>query len=154
MSEEESKINEGLQKKWKAPLDVKIVAWFFIIVGIIGILLDVLLIIGIAKSASGSPRKVFFGAFNLISGTSNGMYFLMIGTMNFITGYILKKGSKIGWWLAFAGSINGISDSILLGFLEYKNSATTGIFINLSIIIWLLYRRKIYNIGSRTEIKV
>jgi len=153
MPEEESKTNKGLQKKWKAPIDVKIVAWFFIIVGIFSLLSVMLLITGIAQLPSDNPRKVFFGTFNLVSDTSNIIYFLLIGMMNLITGYILKKGSKIGWWLAFAASINGISDSILLGFSKHKISTMTGIIIDLSIIIWLLYRRQIYNIGSRTEMK-
>ena len=147
------KLKRELQMEWKAPLDVKIIAWFSIIVGIIVLLLGILLITGIAHTLPDHPTKVLFGIIALASDTTNAIYTLIIGAMDFITGYILKKGKKIGWWLAFIGSIYGIPNYILLGFSEHKISALIGILMSLVIIIWLIYRRKLYDIGTSSELK-
>jgi hypothetical protein len=152
MSEGKGKTNEGSQEKWKAPLDVKIVAWFFIIVGIVVLLLGILLITGIAHTPPGYQKKVLWGIIDLKSDTTNAIYILMIDVMNFITGYILIKGKRIGWWLAFVGCAYGISDSVL-AFADHEISATIGILIDLIIIIWLLWRRRFYGIGIHPKIK-
>ena len=155
MSEKEriENLNIGIPKKWKAPIDVKIVAWFLIFFGILGLLSSILLMTGIAYSRPDTPRKVFFGLIILVSDEYSGIYYLMFGSLNFFTGYIIKKGKKPGWYFAFFGSIIGISDAILLGLSVHKISGTIGIFMELVLIIWLIYRRKLYNIGTKSEIK-
>ncbi len=136
---------------FKIPLDIKIIAWLFIAIGIVGTFCSMLLITGIAYSPSEEQRKVFFGTITLLSDKSSEIYFLVIGLMNFVTGYILKKGYKIGWWLAFIGCIITLSDSISLGFSKYIISALTGIFVSSIIIIWLICRRNLYFAKERTE---
>jgi hypothetical protein len=155
MSEQENikQLNMDVQKKWKAPLDVRIFAWFFIVVGIIAFLLGILLITGIAYTPPGYQKKVLGGIIVLKSDTANAIYTLILGALNFINGYILIKGKKIGWWLAFVGSIYGISDSILLGFAGHNISASIGILMSLVIIIWLFWRRRLYGIGEKIETK-
>ncbi len=145
-------MSEVLHKRWNAPLDVKIVAWLAIVVGIIVMLLGILLITGIAHSLPGRPTKVFFGIITLTSDTTSAIYTLIIGAMNFITGYVLKKGKKIGWWLAFIGGIYGISNYISLGFSEHKVSNSIGILLSFGIVIWLILRRRLFGIVIKREI--
>jgi len=154
MPEQENimQIDNDNQKKWRASLDINIIAWFYMIVGIIVFFLGILLITGIAYTPKGYQNKILGGIITLQTNIANAIYTLILGAMNFITGYFLKKGKKIGWYLALVGSIIAMSNSILLSFSDHKISALIGILMSLVIIIWLIFRRQIYNIRISPKI--
>jgi len=144
MSEKEIKEHERCLKRRLAPVDVKVFSWFYIIAGIICIFLGLLLITGIAHSFPDRQMKLFLGIISISSDIAKAIYTLIMGAINVITGYYLKKYTKIGWWLAFIGCICAILNSISLGFSRNRISASIGILISIVIIIWLLYRRNIF----------
>lgn len=133
----------------KMPLDVRIVAWLLVISAFMHFFITLLLLIGIAHSPSDYNRPVLFGTLSLGSDLSSGIYSSLLGGASLVSAYSLVRGHKFGWWFVLIFSIYNIYDALLL-LSCYPTGATIGICISFGIIGWLVYRRRLYNIG-RTE---
>jgi hypothetical protein len=130
----------------KLPKDIRIIVWILAVLAVIYFVLAALFLSGTSKFVSEGARPALFGLLSLVSETSSGMYFLVLGVAGLISVYGLKKGFKFGWWLVLVLSINSILDGLPL----LKNH-TVGVLITTSIrillIFWLFYRRRFYGIG-------
>ena len=130
----------------KMPLDVRIVKWFLFVVSFISFCIGLLLLSGLSHISSTDHRVILFGILSLTSGLSFGIYYSCMGFMAFFCGYWLSKRAKLGWWCLFIESMYNSSDALLI-FSHHKLSVLIGISINLGLIIWLFYRRRLYGIG-------
>ncbi len=138
--------------KLKMPLDVRIVAWLCFIGGFMGLGVVLLLATGSMHFAADYTRPIVFGAFSIASDLSSGIHALVTGIASLVCGYGIMKGLKFGWWLTLIYSINNIGDSVLLLLsYEHDNPAIIGMCISLALIIWLVYRRRLFKIVQKAK---
>jgi len=149
LDQNESKLTVTPARK-KMPLDARIVGWLFFITALISFFLVGLLLIGVAHSPSDYHRPVLFGTFSLTSDLSLGIHTFLMGMVSLVSAYGLIRGYKLGWWIELIFSIVSISDSMLI-FSDHPVATTTGICISIGIIIWLICRKRLYNIGRNPE---
>ncbi|HIJ69736.1 MAG TPA: hypothetical protein HPP87_00060 [Planctomycetes bacterium] len=143
------KLQEALTWK-KMPLDVKIVAWLVIISALMHFLVFTLILFGIAHHPSGYERRVFFGIFRVSSDLTASVHSFIMAAACLGYAYGLRKGYRAGWWFALAFSFHNVVDS-LFGLPDFPISTSIAILFSIMIIIWLVVRRKLYNIGETGE---
>ena len=131
----------------KMPWDAKIIGFWAFFAAAIAMFFAVLLFLGIGKFTNVEHRRIFLGLIYISSELSFGVYFLILGLINLVCGYGLLYGFKFGWWCTLAYSVNLICDSLLLT-SDYSNEKIMCICVGIGIIIWLFWRRRIYNINS------
>ena len=134
----------------KMPLDARIIGWLILVTAFMDFLFAVLLTTGISRFLTDESRLILFGTFRLASELSFGIYFFCLGLMTVVCGYGVAKGYKFGWWCMLIYSTYHIADTILI-YPHNRVNASIGICISVGIIVWLVSRRKIYNIGSRKQ---
>ena len=128
-------------------LDVRIVKWFLFVVASFLFFVSGLLLTGLSDIAENYQRFVLFGILSLTSNLSFGIYFFCTGIISVVCGYGISKGFKFGWWCLLVYSIYHFSD-ILLVFYHHQVNAIIGICIDLGLITWLIYRKRLYGIGK------
>lgn len=146
-----NKIDTNSKKSSGIPLDVKIVSLFFLILGGISVPLILLTIIGIGRFPS--PKPVLGGLILLSSHLSIEVLEFLIGVIFVVTGYGLAVKWKHGWYLCLFVSLYGILDAVSM-LKKFPASTFITICMDLGIIIWLFWRRRLYSIGIRLEMKV
>jgi len=140
-------VNEGLRK---LPIDVKIVSWILIVIGMIGLLFVVLTIIGIARKPIGYSRLAALGFLRLDTDLSYGFYNFFFSILHIIAGLSIKKLYKFSWWLTLIVLLYAVSDSILI-YHDHPPFFTFDIALSTAIIIWLFWRRKLFGIAIKRE---
>lgn len=143
-------VETGMHVGKKMPLDTRIVAYWFFFTALVGFLFGGVLVSGVGQFPSYEERLILFGAFSLVSESSFGIYYLVLGGVSFICAYGLLKGYKLGWWLVLIYCINLIVDSSM-AFSQYKITSLVGICVSVAIIVWLIYRRTSYGVGVGAE---
>ncbi len=132
------------------PLDVRIMGWIFFAASVVWLLIGLLLFTEISHIPPGDQRLTFFGMITLTSDMSFGMHSLVISLTGFLSFYGIMKGHRFGWWIALFLCINGCSDSILV-FSQHRVAAVISILMSIGIIVWLVFRRRLYNIGKKAK---
>jgi len=132
----------------KMPLDARIVAYWAYFAGFISFVFGVLLLCKAGYFPDDEVRLIAFGLVSLTSESSFAVYFLFFAFANLVCGYGLARRYKFGWWLMLILSIYTVSDFVL-ALSDNRVATTIGICINLTIIGWLICRRRVYRIGVK-----
>ena len=140
------KLQEDLARK-KMPLDVRIIAWFFVAGAIIIFFMVALSFFGLLHFNPGYSPSVLFGLVSLDSDFTSATYYSLFAVLELICAYGLITGRAYGWWLRLILSVIIFFDAILL-YSHGPTTATLSMAIVLAIIAWLMYRRQLYNIGG------
>jgi len=134
----------------KMPFDARIIGWWLFATAFISFLFGFGLLSGLWHIPSGYDQTVIFSMVSLTSDLSSGIYSILGGLLCLVAAYGIIRGYKFGWWLMLICSIINISDSTLI-FSHHPVTSIIGICIGLGIIIWLVYRRRLYNISRNSE---
>jgi hypothetical protein len=130
----------------KSPLDVRIVSYFIFAVSLLMLVCSALLITGIGRLGPRQIQQVFFGTISLSSGLSFAIYMICTGFLKLLCAWGLLRCIKSAWWLMFIYCLYEIVDMIFLYSYDELN-ASVGLIINIVIIVWLIFRRQLYNVG-------
>lgn len=144
---DERKLAQGRLEK-RMPLDVRIIAWIIVASAIISIFSIVLLLCGLIRFPSGYSRPILFGLISLDSNLSLGIYSSVTAALDLICAYGLIRGQAYAWWLILILYLCGLADTLLIYF-EAPITATLSLCMTVAIIVWLVYRRGLYNIGGK-----
>lgn len=131
----------------RMPLDVQIIAWIIVASAIISIFSIVLLLCGLIRFPSGYSRPILFGLTSLDSNLSSGIYSSVTAALDLICAYGLIRGQAYAWWLVLILYLCGLADTLLIYF-EAPITATLSLCMTVAIIVWLVYRRRLYGIGD------
>lgn len=134
----------------KMPLDARIVGWVVVVPAFVFLLLGFLFLIGFSYITSPDTRPALFGIVSLGSEVEFGIYWFCIGLTRGFSAYGIIKGRKFGWWCLLVLSVNSIFDDLAM-LPRYKVAILITTVINIAIIAWLVYRRRLYNIGKKPE---
>jgi hypothetical protein len=134
----------------KMPLDARIIGWAMGAVAFVPLLLGFLFLIGFSYITSPDTRPALFGTISLSSELKFGIYWGCIGLVLGFSAYGIIKGRKLGWLCLLILSVNSIFNGLaMLPRFKVSILITTG--INIGIITWLVYRRRLYNITGKGE---
>lgn len=134
-------------------LDVKIVAYFHMVVGLLSYLGAALIwLAGLSTTFGGPPPSpppfmiTAFGLFTVEGSWQVGVYMLALGTVTFIAGLCVLRRRRFGWFLLLLLQVNGI----VSGWLAYARDGSSAYFY--SAVVWsvlafvfatvLIFRRK------------
>jgi hypothetical protein len=131
----------------KVPLDVRIVSYLFYALGIFQLMAAILLISVFGRLGENAIRRVLFGTVLLDTELEWSIYLVLMGSMYIYCGREIIRIKKSGWLVAFFFILYEIIDMTLLLPRDRVN-AYIGLGVSISIIMWLLYRMHLYNIGS------
>lgn len=132
----------------KMPLDAKVIGWLIVIPAIVFFLIGLLLLIGLADIPFPDARPAMFGIISVVSEVEFGVYFFCIGIIGILTGYCIATGRKCGWWCLLVLFINDFFNGIMM-LPRYETTILTSTLIKLVLIVWLIKRRQLYNIGIK-----
>ncbi len=130
----------------KLPLDARIIGWFVFYGAITTLIVSVLLIIGFGQPFSSSRKTAVFSLVSVDTELSYGIYLSCIGLVNLVAGYGIAKGYKFGWYTMFISLICFIID-LTLRLSDDFIIIFVCISINLAFLVWLIWRRRYYNIS-------
>jgi hypothetical protein len=134
--------SEGaLSGKGRLPLDVRIVARLFYIVGGLVVLSGVLLCSGVIKPRGAGP--VLFGTVVLTNGVTQGVYALFQGLCCWFLDWGLRRGVRLVWWFLMVPSVYYLIRGALL-FPDRPIAVTIGTVAGMAFIAWLWFRRELY----------
>jgi len=84
------------ESKGKAPLDLRIIPYYFYFIGFCRIGFALVLLSGLARPAE--PHRVLFGALALSSSLSDGIFMFLAGLSYLLCGWGLIRRVKWSWW--------------------------------------------------------
>ncbi|HIJ69734.1 MAG TPA: hypothetical protein HPP87_00050 [Planctomycetes bacterium] len=145
-TKDEFDFNQGRLGR-RMPLDVRIIAWLFVGGAIITFFMVALSLFGLLNLNPDYSPSVLFGLVSLDSNFTSAIYYLLCAVLELICAYGLITGRAYAWWLTMMHSVIIFFDAILL-YSHVPTAATLSMAIVLSIVVWLLSRRRLYGIGG------
>lgn len=144
---DERKLAQGRLEK-RMPLDVRIIACLFVASAIIIFFMVALSFFGVLHFNPDYSRPVLFGLVSLDSDFTSATYYSLFAVLDLICAYGLIRGRAYAWWLMLILCLWGLADTLLIYF-EAPITATLSLCMSVAIIVWLVYRRGLYNIGGK-----
>ncbi len=132
----------------RMPLDVRIIACLFVAGAIMTFFMVALSFFGVLHFNPDYSPSVLFGLISLDSDFTSATYYSLSAVLELICAYGLITGRAYGWWLQLIHSAILFFDAILL-YSHVPTAATLSMAIVLAIVVWLMYRRRLYNIGVK-----
>lgn len=132
----------------KMPLDLRIVITLGIISCVIYFGTVVALLLGIAHVPADNPGSALFGLVTLSTDQSRGIHDFVIGVAGLVSIYGLWHRTGWVWWYELAFMAYAFVDSAF-SFSSDPITVTVSMLLSASVIVWLLYRRQLFGIGSR-----
>ena len=127
----------------RVPFDLRVVMAIGIISCIVGFGSAILLAVGIFHVPASAPRPALFGMFIISSDLSAAVYAFIHGLADAVLVFGLWRRAPWGWWYALVSTAYNVGDTAFTARL-YPISASVAIFLGISIIAWLLYRRQLF----------
>jgi len=125
------------------PLDVRIVARLFYIVGGLVALSGILLCSGVIEPRK--PCPALFGAVILADGLTQGVHGLFLGLCCWFFDWGLRRGIGFVWWFLIVSSAYSLIRGALV-FPDYPVAVTIGTVGQIGFIAWLWFRREFYGV--------
>lgn len=145
-------INESeMEKKYgvvKLPLDQRIVITLGIVTCVIYFGTVVGLVPGVAHVPADSPGRALLGTIILSSDLSRGIHDSVIGLIGLVFVYGLWHRTRWVWWYGLAFMAYSLVDAAF-SFPLGPITVTIAMLFSAGIILWLLYRRQLFGIGSQ-----
>jgi len=147
-------INSNIIKyyfKQKTPIDLRIVVYITYAIGLFSLVSGFLLLTPFARLGE-NGFTILFGTVRLYNKFFCAMYLSVIGFLHLLCAHGLMKRLKLAWWILLIINLYGLLN-YPFSYSEYsKNQINTfvliwifiWIFINITIIIWLFLRRKLF----------
>ena len=132
----------------RPPLDVRIVARLFFTAGILAVLRGVLLCSGRIEPAS--SYGALLGTAVLASGLSQGVHSFIVGFYCLLCDWDLRRAVKFVWWLLMIFSAYHLIDRLVV-FPIYSIAVMVVIAGYISVIVWLWFRRELYDIHLKKD---
>jgi hypothetical protein len=125
------------------PLDVRLVARLFYVIGGLCVLSGILLCSGAIKPRE--PYHILFGTVLLANGLTQGVYGLITGLLCLFGDWGLRQGSRLVWWFLVVSSVYYSILAVLM-LPRYPVAATVIGAFQISLIAWLWFRRGLYSV--------
>ena len=142
METADQQIHEAASKG-KKPLDVRIVAYFLYGIGFIRLAISILLASGIAEPAE--PYHVLLGSVVISSGPADAVYVFCTGLWRLFCAWGLMRSAKFAWWSTLLFFVYDSTDAAFT-FRMHPTNALTWIALDMAIIGWLWFRRRLFGI--------
>lgn len=128
----------------KTPLDLRIIVYILYVIGFFQLAVSGLLITPFARLGE-SERHILFGAITLSTKFPWIIYMSIFGISRLLCAQGLMRRLKLAWWATLIINLYELSD-MFFSFPKNKLNALVfvGTFINLSIIVWLFLRMKLF----------
>lgn len=127
----------------KVPLDLRVVMAIGIFSCIVDLGSAILLMVGIFHVPASAPRPALFGMFVIASDLSAVIYAFVNGLASAGVVLGLWRRAPWGWWYVLVYMVYGVGATAFVARLN-PVSATITIVLDISIIVWLLYRRELF----------
>ena len=147
---EENKGDVKFDSRRRMPLDARIIGYCVVFGASISVLLGISLACGVSRISKPEVRLVALGLFRLTSQLSFGLYFLLLGFAYVVYGYGIARGYRFAWWLGLVTCSYTLCDFVLVA-SAYPSASTLGICMHSVMIAWLVFRRRLYGIGTRAQ---
>ena len=125
----------------KPPLDVRVVAYYLYLLGFLNLALALLLGSGIAKPVG--PVSILAGTIQITGGLTLSLYVLCTGVWDLVCAWGLVRRAEFAWWLSLMFQIYWSIEWVVTH-AKYPLAAEICIAINTAIVVWLLFRRRLY----------
>lgn len=146
--QEQNKNND--RQTGRVTLDIKIVGFIVGLAFFLFLLLGLLFLSGLAHVPIRDVRPALFGILSLVSDIQFGLYFFCIGIIGIFSAYGIVKKFKVAWWSLLILLIDRLLNGLLM-LPDYIVSISIGSGLSVAIIIWLVYRRRLYGIGKTSH---
>ena len=137
--------------KTKIPIDVRIVAIVLYAIGLFQLACSCLLITGLARLGD-KVQHLFFNIFTPSTELSISIFILCLGLVHLLCAWGLIRSRNFSWWLLLINEMYYLIVDIFL-FRVHKLNALIGLGISIAIIIWLYFRRQLYNVSCKWGLK-
>jgi len=143
--------------KVRPPWDARVIGWAHVAFGILGLLLAIIALAGIAHpSESGwKPWRplILFGTLEIHSISWQGVRGLLLGIAMMLGGYGLARGRRYGWWLILACNLESLP-MLLVNLTTTPCVTPVWLVFYLLVLGWLLGRIRLYRPFGHGRTKV
>ena len=138
-------------KKSKLPIDLRVVMALGIVSCVVHFGVLVLLVLGVAHIPEDIRDRVLFGTIVISSELSDGIYEFVMGLCSVVFVYGLFRRTRWAWWYALALNTYGVVDSAF-SFTLLPVVVTITMLLSAGVIVWLIYRRKLFEGKNRSSL--
>jgi hypothetical protein len=127
----------------KIPLDCRLVSGLVAIRGFVFLILGSLLLFTDAHFTRQDSRPILWGIIWIDSEIESGLYLSFMSFWIFITAYGIFHIRKFGWWCLLVLILYNLPNELLM-YSSFKRQVLITSIIQIIVLLWLWYRRKLY----------
>lgn len=133
------------------PLDCRLVAGIVAIRGFVFFILGSLLLFTNAYFTEQDSRPILWGIIWIDSEIGLGSYLSFMALWRFIAAYGIFRIRKFGWWCLLVLMLYNLPNKIWM-YYSFKRQVLITSIIQIIVLFWLWYRRKLYGIRRIREL--
>ena len=134
------------------PTDARFFGWVHFAFGILGLLLSVAVLAGIARPVDSEwSARILFGTIQAHSGFWIGLNGIIWGGATILGGYGVARGETYGWWLLLLFHIQNLP-TMLVNFTDAPGAASIWVAVSVVVLAWLLWRIRLFHPFGRKPV--
>ena len=133
------------------PLDCRLVAGIVAIRGFVFFILGSLMLSNYGDFPEGGSRPILWGSIWISSEIEFGLYLSFMALWKFTTAYGIFHIRKYGWWCLLALMLYNLPNDMWM-YSSFKRQVLITSIIQIMVLFWLWYRRKLYGIRRIREL--